>query len=125
MILATAESLANFSAIATTSLFLIAVVGGIVTYFLRKRGTSGQVSTSTADILWQQAQDMRSQLIKEKEAAEAQRDRLMDIQAEQVIPMLTAMNASLKLIITWQDGRALAFVNMEKDLISRLGARDE
>jgi hypothetical protein len=68
---------------------------------------------------------MRAQLIKEKEAAEAQRDRLIDIQSEQVIPLLRTMNDSLKLIILWQDGRAQAFVNMEKDLIDRLEARHE
>ena len=125
MILAAGEALSDFSAIATSSLFLIAIVGGIVAWLLKKRGASGSISTSAASELWQQSQVMRAQLIKEKEAAEAQRDRLIDIQSEQVIPLLRTMNDSLKLIILWQDGRAQAFVNMEKDLIDRLEARHE
>jgi hypothetical protein len=88
----------------SNSTFLYAVVsivvglGGfftaMVTYFVRRRVTSGKVSTSDADILWQQSQAMRDMLLKEKELAESQRDKMMELNG-QILPMLENINHSL------------------------------
>ena len=133
MFLAVGPSLLqDISAIVSVVVFLIAAAGAAVAYFLRRRNSSGRISTSAAEVLWQQAQDMRTQLIAEKNTAEAQRDRLMSIQAEQVVPLLTAMNDSLKQtlsmvtkVIDWQEGRTKALSDMEQDLLNRLKVSHE
>src|SRR5579863_331666 len=81
------------------ALVSIALVAGgffaaTVTYFIRRRITTGKVSTSDADVLWQQSQAMRDMLLKEKELAESQRDKMMDING-QILPMLESINSSL------------------------------
>jgi hypothetical protein len=81
---------------------LAALVGGAGTgtasYLIRRRASGGRVGTSEAATLWAQSQEMRGQLLAEKQKAEEQRDRLMTIQADQVVPVLTATNESLKQI---------------------------
>jgi len=69
-------------------------LGAAVTYVARKRVTAGKVSTSDADILWQQSQAMRDMLLKEKELAESQRDKMIEING-QLLPMLENINSSL------------------------------
>ena len=64
------------------------------TYLIRRRVTTGKVSTSDADVLWQQSQAMRDMLLKEKELAESQRDKMMEING-QILPMLESINRSL------------------------------
>jgi hypothetical protein len=77
---------------------LVTVVGGFlgaaITYLARKRVTAGKVSTSDADVLWQQSQAMRDMLLKEKELAESQRDKMIEING-QLLPMLESINSSL------------------------------
>jgi hypothetical protein len=77
---------------------LCLVAGGFfaatVTYFVRRRVTTGKVSTSDADVLWQQSQAMRDMLLKEKELAENQRDKMMEVNG-QILPMLESINNSL------------------------------
>ena len=77
---------------------LVTVVAGIfgaaITYFSRKRVTVGKVSTSDADVLWQQSQAMRDMLLKEKELAESQRDKMIEING-QLFPMLDNINSAL------------------------------
>jgi hypothetical protein len=74
------------------------LVGGFfaatVTYFIRRRATTGKVSTSDADVLWKQSQAMRDMLLKEKEMAESQRDKMIEING-QILPMLDSINNSL------------------------------
>jgi hypothetical protein len=77
---------------------LVTLVGGFlgaaITYFARRRVTAGRVSTSNADVLWQQSQAMRDMLLKEKEMAESQRDKMIEING-QLFPMLDNINSAL------------------------------
>jgi hypothetical protein len=75
------------------------VIGGIIAYLLRRRGTTGRVATSDAATLWDQSQKMYTQVLAEKMRAEDQRDRVMAIQSSQVLPVLTATDESLKQIL--------------------------
>jgi len=99
--LATLADTANTSSSSTLLYAVVSIVVGLggffaamVTYFVRRRVTTGKVSTSDADILWQQSQAMRDMLMKEKEMAEQQRDKLMEING-QILPMLENINHSL------------------------------
>ncbi len=85
------------------------ITGGVIAYFLRRRGSSGQVKTSDAATLWAQSQEMRIQLIAEKTRAEDQRDRVMAIQSEQVMPALTATAEALQQVL-------LALAQIQKTL---------
>ena len=76
-----------------------ALAGGGVTYFLRRRQSSGKVNTSDAATLWAQSQEMRNQLLAEKQRAEDQRDRILQIQTDTVGPALEATSVSLKQIL--------------------------
>src|ERR1700744_5846390 len=67
---------------------------GTVTYFFRRRVTPGKISTSDADVLWQQSEAMRNTLQKEKELAENQRDKMIQVNG-QILPMLENINSSL------------------------------
>ena len=77
-------------------------VGTLVTYLLRRRGTTGQIATSDAATLWAQSQALMAQLAADKAKAEDQRDRLIQIQSEQVVPALAAVNESLRQIMAVQ-----------------------
>ena len=81
------------------TLVSIALVAGgffaaTVTYFIRRRITTGKISTSDADVLWQQSEAMRNMLQKEKELAENQRDKMIQVNG-QILPMLENINSSL------------------------------
>ena len=81
------------------TLVSIALVAGgffaaTVTYFIRRRVTTGKISTSDADVLWQQSEAMRNTLQKEKELAENQRDKMIQVNG-QILPMLENINSSL------------------------------
>ena len=81
------------------TLVAIALVAGgffaaTVTYFVRRRITTGKISTSDADVLWKQSQAMRDMLLKEKEMAESQRDRMLEVNG-QIFPMLESINSAL------------------------------
>ena len=97
--LATATENPSTSLEFIAALVSIALVGGsffsaTVTYFVRRRITTGRVSTSDAKVLWEQSQAMRDMLLKEKEMAESQRDKMMEING-QILPMLESINNSL------------------------------
>jgi hypothetical protein len=76
-----------------------AVIGGIIAYLLRRRGQTGRVATSDAATLWAQSQQMYAQMLEAKTRAEDQRDRVLAIQASQVMPVLTATDESLRQIL--------------------------
>ena len=70
----------------------LAVVGSIYAAYLSNRRTaSGRVGTSNAEVLWQQSQAMYEAVLRERDDARAQRDKLMSAQADQVIPILSAV----------------------------------
>jgi hypothetical protein len=52
------------------------------------------VETSEASVLWQQSQAMVEGLRRDKERAEDQRDRLLDLQETQMMPALEAITKS-------------------------------
>lgn len=93
-----AESTSSNLSLIYTLVSIALVAGGFfaatVTYFVRRRVTTGRVSTSDADVLWQQSQAMRDMLMKEKELAESQRDKMLEING-QILPMLESINNSL------------------------------
>lgn len=88
------------------------IIGGIIAYLLRRRGTTGRVATSDAATLWAQSQQMYAQMLEAKTRAEDQRDRVLAIQASQVMPVLTATDESLRQI--------LAALGQIQDALSRL-----
>ena len=87
----TGSNLEILTALATV---VAGILGAAITYVARKRVTVGKVSTSDADVLWQQSQAMRDMLLKEKELAENQRDKMLEING-QILPMLESINSSL------------------------------
>ena len=95
-------STGDLSAIAAVLAVVAAGLGTLVTYLLRRRGTTGQIATSDAATLWAQSQALMAQLAADKAKAEDQRDRLIQIQSEQVVPALAAVNESLKQIMAVQ-----------------------
>src|SRR3984885_7986634 len=96
--LAAVADTANSSSNIELIVAIVTVVGGFlgagITYFARRRVTVGKVSTSDADVLWQQSQAMRDMLLKEKQLAESQRDKMIEING-QILPMLETINSSL------------------------------
>lgn len=93
------------------------VIGGLVTFLIRRRGSTGQVKTSDAATLWAQSQEMRAQLLAEKTKAEDQRDRVMAIQSAQVVPVLASTDQTLKQILA-----ALATLNQIEAKQDQMGA---
>ena len=77
-------------------------LGYVFKYWSDRRNNSGQIETSSADVIWQQSQNLHDMLMKQneneradKERAEKQRDRLIESQAGHVVPALTALNQSM------------------------------
>ncbi len=95
--------------------------GGLATWFSSRRKTSGKIGTSEAETLWAQAQSMREMLLAEKNKVEQQRDRLIDSQANQVLPLLAAINDTLM-----QLGASIALVvgHEEKDVTTNRRIED-
>jgi hypothetical protein len=92
-------SVGDLTALIGIAVFITTALGGIVTYLLRRRGSTGQIATSDAATLWTQSQALMAQLAADKAKAEDQRDRLIQIQSDQVVPALAAVNESLKQIM--------------------------
>lgn len=78
--------------------FAAALVGGIVTYLVRRRETTGSTRTSDATVLWEQAQKMRAELEGQRDKAMEQRDRLIESQTSQILPVLQLVTDSLRQI---------------------------
>lgn len=81
------------SIITAGAVVLMAAVSGLTAYLVSRRAGSGRVRTSEADVLWQQSQDMRHAYQVEKAKAEEQRDRLIEAYTNQIVPVLTSINA--------------------------------
>jgi hypothetical protein len=69
----------------------IAFGTGISGYLNSKRSGSGRIRTSEADQLWEQTQALITSLQRDKERAEDQRDKLIDLQEHQMMPALEAI----------------------------------
>ena len=67
-----------------------------------RRAASGNVGTSEAAVLWEQAQVMRAELVAQRDKAMEQRDRLIDAQSAQISPALAAIADSLRQILAAQ-----------------------
>ena len=90
----TGSSGSNLEILYALATVVAGFLGAAITYFARKRVTAGKVSTSDADVLWQQSQAMRDMLLKEKQLAESQRDKMIEING-QIFPMLDNINSAL------------------------------
>lgn len=96
--LAAGISAGELSAYIAILVFLLTLAGGVVTYLIRRRATTGTVNTSEASVLWDQAQKMRSELTAQLDRVTAQRDRIIESQSSQVLPVLSLVSESLKQI---------------------------
>jgi hypothetical protein len=76
-------------------LLLVAFTGFVAWLGLRRKG-SGKIGTSEAGTLWSASESMRTTLTEQLAKAEAQRDRLIEAQAGQVLPMMSAVNESMR-----------------------------
>lgn len=88
----------NVETLAAAVTVAVAVSGGLsglLGHWIARRAASGRVSTSEADVLWQQSQDIRAMLLAEKTKAEEQRDRLIEAYTTQVFPVLTQINTAV------------------------------
>jgi hypothetical protein len=77
--------------------------GVTITWLTIRRAASGKISTTEARVLWEQAQEMRAELIGQRDKAIEQRERLIESQASAIIPALEGLNKSL-----WQITESLA-----------------
>ena len=86
------------------SVSILVFVLGVLGVWLRQRAvrrreareTSGDIGTSNAATLWTQSQAYTATMTAALTKAEAQRDRLLELQTTQIVPALTAVNTSLK-----------------------------
>lgn len=65
-------------------------------FLLNFRVSRGVIRTSEADVLWQQSQKFAEMLQRRLERAEDQRDKLLDLQEHQLMPILEAITQSQK-----------------------------
>lgn len=72
----------------------IAAGTGLASFLTSRRTASGVIRTSDADVLWNQSQKMMEALQRDKDRAEDQRDRLLDLQEHQIMPALEALSAT-------------------------------
>jgi hypothetical protein len=68
----------------------------LVTWLVARRKTSGSTHTSEAAELWAESKAMRDTLTARLEKAEEQRDRAMEGLAGQVLPVMAAVNETLR-----------------------------
>lgn len=90
--------------IALLSVFITVAVGAAGAFFkwlYSRRQTSGKIQTSAADVLWQQAQNMRETLLAQLQKTEEQRDKLIEGQSNTIIPALNSINRSLEIVLRY------------------------
>jgi trans-2-enoyl-CoA reductase len=114
--------LSTLSTVLGIVVIVAAGIGGLVTFLIRRRGTTGRVNTSDAATLWAQSQQMREQLLAEKTRAEDQRDRVLAIQASQVVPVLASTAESLTQILAALD-RLMAAQDQMDAMLTQLRDR--
>lgn len=71
-------------------------LGSLFSHWLDRRKASGRIGTSEAAVLWQQSQDMRHAAEERLVRTEEQRDRLIAGYTEQILPLLTSINTTLR-----------------------------
>lgn len=89
---------ADLELLISVALFILASLGGLATYLVSRRSSSGRIGTSEASVLWEQAQKMRAELEGQRDKAMEQRDRLIESQSAQVLPVLQLVVDSLQQI---------------------------
>lgn len=85
----------------TSILSILTAIGGLgaggwTSWFIARRKTSGMAKTSDAETLWQQAAGMREWQQAQIDKLAEQRDKLIDSQSSQIIPLLSSVNSILK-----------------------------
>lgn len=114
------------SVIVSIAALFIAAVVGVATYLGTRRVASGRISTSNAEVLWKQSQAMYDAVVRERDDARAQRDKLMSAQADQVIPILSAVLQAVQQLTTMiremdtRDSKCYSEVKQVSDIIWRL-----
>jgi hypothetical protein len=111
-VLAAGFSVADLAPYIGIILFIVTVAGGIVAYLIRRRGTTGTTDTSEAGTLWQQSQAMFTQITAERDKAIEQRDKLMEAQSGQVVPILSATLAVTQQLMTAFEQQGPMFTEM-------------
>jgi hypothetical protein len=71
---------------------------GFWAWLTARRNTSGQVSTTPAEILWQQTQQMLTAIQGERDKAVEQRDKLLDTVGT-IGPTLASIDSSLRTLL--------------------------
>lgn len=72
----------------------IALGTAISQYLIHRRTSAGHIQTSEASDLWESQRAYIASLQRDKERAEDQRDRLIDLQEHQLTPALEAITQS-------------------------------
>lgn len=113
------------------STIAVVVIGGLATWLVNRRRTSGQIGTSEAADLWTESKAMRDLLAAQLGKVEAQRDRLIEGQAGQVLPSLAALTTSLsqiahavELIIGHDEQDRARDIRMERMLVQLVESAD-
>jgi hypothetical protein len=88
----------TIAAILTILTIVVGSAAGLGGHLLGRRAASGKVGTSEASVLWEQAQKMRAELETQRDKAMEQRDRLIESQSGQVLPVLQLVVDSLRQI---------------------------
>ncbi len=88
----------TLAAVISVTVAVSGALSGLLGHWLARRAASGKVATSEATVLWDQAQKMRAELVAQRDKAEEQRDRLIESQSAQVLPVLQLVIDSLRQI---------------------------
>ena len=101
---------------------VVALMTGLITYFVTRRTSSGQIKTSEAADLWEQTRAIIGDLRAAKERAEDQRDKLLELQRESTHPALEAISISQKhvLEILNETLTNLASINLKAERLERV-----
>lgn len=87
--------------------------GGLLAWLQARRRSAGRVGTSEAAVLWEQTQAIITTLSAQRDKAEAQRDRLIESQATQVLPALEGINDGLEHLTQAVAGNTEALARLE------------
>jgi hypothetical protein len=68
------------------------LIGGLTTWWATKRRNSGKIETSEAATLWQASESLRKDLQGRLEKTEEQRDRVMSLFQDQLVPSIAQIS---------------------------------
>jgi hypothetical protein len=112
----------TLAAILTIGTIVVSAATGLAGHLLGRRSASGRVGTSEAAVLWQQAQDMRTMLLAEKQKAEEQRDKFIESYSQQIVPALATLSALIE-GLSRSVAEAVALNRANSEYLREVGAR--